>query len=59
MRIEFQHVIAWFAVFCLTHLLNAEDDLWQIVAHLRNLAGEEFRGEALECFYRTLWALIA
>jgi len=47
MRIEFQFVIASFAVLRLTHLLNTEDGPWQIMARLHNLAGKGFCGEVL------------
>jgi hypothetical protein len=51
MRIEFQFVILSLAVWRLTHLLNAEDGPWQILARLRKLAGSGFWGEFMDCFY--------
>ena len=56
MRIEFQFLIASLVVWRLTHLLHAEDGPWQILAHLRRLAGSGFRGQLLDCFYcLSLW----
>jgi hypothetical protein len=56
MRIEFQYVIASIAVWRLTHLLNAEDGPWQMLARLRRLAGAGLWGELLDCFYcLSLW----
>lgn len=56
MRIEFQFVLASLAVWRITHLLNAEDGPWQLLARLRRLAGAGLWGELLDCFYcLSLW----
>lgn len=56
MRIESQFVIASLAVWRLTHLLNAEDGPWQMLARLRSLAGSGLWGQLLDCFYcLSLW----
>ena len=56
MRIEFQYVLASLAVWRLTHLLNAEDGPWQMLARMRRLAGAGFWGDLLDCFYcLSLW----
>lgn len=39
------------AVWRVTHLLHAEDGPWDIVVHLRRLAGTSFWGQLLDCFY--------
>jgi hypothetical protein len=56
MPIEFQFVIASLAVWRLTHLLNAEDGPWQMLARLRKLFGSGSWGGLLDCFYcLSLW----
>lgn len=56
MRIEFQFVMASLAVWRLTHLLNAEDGPWEILANLRKWIGSGFWGELVDCFYcLSLW----
>jgi len=50
MRIEFYFVMASLAVWRITHLLNAEDGPWQMLARLRKQAGAGFWGELLDCF---------
>ena len=56
MSIEFQYVLAALAVWRLTHLLNAEDGPWQILARLRSAVGAGFWGSLMDCFYcLSLW----
>ena len=56
MRIEFQYVLISLAVWRLTHLLNAEDGPWQVLARLRKLVGAGFWGNLMDCFYcLSLW----
>jgi hypothetical protein len=56
MRVEFQFLLASLAVWRVTHLLNAEDGPWQMLARLRRLVGAGFWGELLDCFYcLSLW----
>jgi len=56
MRIEFQYLIASLAVWRLTHLLNAEDGPWRVLARLRALTRTGLRGDLLDCFYcLSLW----
>jgi len=56
MRIEFQFVMSSLAVWRLTHLLNAEDGPWQMLARLRRLVGVGFWGDLMDCFYcLSLW----
>jgi hypothetical protein len=43
-------------VWRITHLLQAEDGPWRIVVRLRQIAGNTFWGELLDCFYcLSLW----
>lgn len=54
----------WFAlavlgVWRVTHLLNAEDGPWDLLARLRRLAGARWWGRLLDCFYcLSLWIAI-
>ena len=54
----------WLAVGILccwrtTHLLQAEDGPWEIVARLRRRAGNGFLGKVLDCFYcLSLWVAL-
>src|SRR5215469_14708729 len=44
------------AVWRLTHLLQAEDGLWNLMVRLRKFAGSGFLGQLLDCFYcLSLW----
>lgn len=47
------------AVLCawrITHLLQAEDGPWELMARLRRRAGAGFWGDLLDCFYcLSLW----
>jgi hypothetical protein len=44
-------VLGSLGVWRLTHLLNAEDGPWAILARLRAAAGDGFWGELLDCFH--------
>ena len=49
-------VLGTLAVWRVTHLLNAEDGPWNLLAKLRRLAGSGFWGSLLDCFYcLSLW----
>jgi uncharacterized protein DUF1360 len=49
-------VLGILAVWRITHLLGAEDGPWNVLAKLRELAGEGFLGKLLDCFYcLSLW----
>lgn len=39
------------AVWRISHFFHAEDGPWDIVVHLRCIAGEGFWGKLLDCFY--------
>ncbi|PYL09040.1 MAG: hypothetical protein DME33_05615 [Verrucomicrobia bacterium] len=52
-------VLGILCVWRVTHLLNAEDGPWELVVHLRRLAGPGFWGKLLDCFYcLSLWIAI-
>lgn len=43
-------------VWRITHLLQAEDGPWEVVAGIRRAAGDSFWGRLLDCFYcLSLW----
>jgi hypothetical protein len=43
-------------VWRITHLLQAEDGPWDVIAGIRRAAGEGFLGRLLDCFYcLSLW----
>jgi hypothetical protein len=44
-------VVGVFAVWRLTHLLQAEDGPWDIVVWLRRAAGDGQWGRLMDCFY--------
>jgi hypothetical protein len=47
------------AVWRLTHLLNAEDGPWELVARFRKRMGSNVWGKWLDCFYcLSLWMAI-
>ena len=49
-------ILGVLAVWRLTHLLNAEDGLWDLVFRLRRWAGTGFWAGLLDCFYcLSLW----
>jgi hypothetical protein len=52
----YELILGVLAVWRITHLLNAEDGPWDVLARLRRLAGEGFWGGLLDCFYcLSLW----
>ncbi len=52
----FDLVLGSLCVWRITHLLQAEDGPWQMIARLRRAVGSGFWGELLGCFYRlSLW----
>lgn len=49
-------VLGVLVVWRVTHLLQAEDGPWQLVARLRRAAGPGFWGQLIDCFYcLSLW----
>ena len=49
-------ILGVLAVWRITHLLNAEDGPWNLLARLRIIAGHGFFGGLLDCFYcLSLW----
>jgi hypothetical protein len=49
-------VVGALGVWRITHLLQAEDGPWDLVARLRPRAGDTFWGKLLDCFYcLSLW----
>lgn len=55
MRFYWLVVIA-LAVWRITHLLQAEDGPWDLVARLRRMLGDMFWGRLVDCFYcLSLW----
>jgi len=44
-------LIGILSVWRITYLLNAEDGPWDVVVHLRRMAGDGFWGQLLDCFY--------
>jgi len=55
----FEFVLAVLAVWRLTHLLVAEDGIFQASAWLRRTAGHGFWGSLLDCFYcLSLWIAV-
>jgi uncharacterized protein DUF1360 len=56
----FRFAMAALAVWRVTHLLSREDGPWDVVARLRNRAGESFLGKLLDCFLcLSLWVAAA
>ena len=52
----FDLVLGSLCVWRITHLLQAEDGPWQVIARLRRALGSGFWGELLDCFYcLSLW----
>jgi hypothetical protein len=50
-------ILGALGVWRVTHLLNAEDGPWQLLARFRKLVGSGFWGGLLDCFYcLSLWA---
>jgi hypothetical protein len=47
----YRFLLGTLSVWRITHLLNAEDGPFEVVVHLRRLAGEGFWGQLLDCFY--------
>lgn len=49
-------LLATLSAWRITHLLQAEDGPWELMARLRRRAGASFWGELLDCFYcLSLW----
>lgn len=49
-------LLAALGVWRITHLLNAEDGPWDLLARLREGLGDGFWGSLLDCFYcLSLW----
>lgn len=49
-------LLAMLGAWRMTHLLQAEDGPWELMARLRRRAGAGFWGELLDCFYcLSLW----
>lgn len=56
MNSPFVAVVSALAIWRLTHLLQADDGPWNLMARLRFRAGTGFWGELLDCFYcLSLW----
>lgn len=52
-------IAATLATWRLTHLVVAEDGPWDVVVHLRRLAGNSPLGAAMDCFYcASLWVAL-
>lgn len=52
----FAFLLGTLALWRVTHLLQAEDGPWDLVARLRRAAGAGFFGRLLDCFYcLSLW----
>jgi len=52
----YETVLGSIALWRATHLLQAEDGPWDLVARLRRRAGTGFWGSLLDCFYcLSLW----
>jgi hypothetical protein len=52
----YRFMLGLLTVWRITHLLHAEDGLWDIVVYLRRKAGNGFWGKLLDCFYcLSLW----
>lgn len=55
----FQFIVAFLAVWRVTHLLSAEDGPWGIIVWLRRKAGATSIGAFMDCFYcLSLWISI-
>lgn len=49
-------LLAMLSAWRITHLLQAEDGPWELMARLRRRAGARFWGKLLDCFYcLSLW----
>lgn len=52
----FYFCVTVFAVWRLTHLLQAEDGPFDVIVNLRRACGEGFFGQLMDCFYcLSLW----
>ena len=52
-------ILGILSVWRVTHLLNAEDGPWDLLARLRRLAGIGLSGQLLDCFYcLSLWVAV-
>jgi hypothetical protein len=47
------------ATWRITHLVQAEDGPWAVVAKIRRLAGNSFWGQLMDCFYcLSIWVAL-
>ena len=52
-------ILAILGVWRITHLLNAEDGPWNLLARLRRWLGDGMLGRMLDCFYcLSLWIAV-
>lgn len=55
----YELILGTLCVWRITHLLNAEDGPWNLLARLRRGVGEGFWGGLLDCFYcLSLWVAL-
>lgn len=55
----YELILGTLCVWRITHLLNAEDGPWDLLARLRRAVGEGFWGGLLDCFYcLSLWVAL-
>jgi len=47
----YRFILGLLTVWRITHLLQAEDGPWDVVIHLRRLAGDGFWGKLMDCFF--------
>jgi hypothetical protein len=59
MHYSFRFLLAFLAVWRLTHLLSKEDGPWDMILKLRRWLGGGFLGRLLSCFYcLSIWIAI-
>jgi hypothetical protein len=55
----YELILGTLCVWRITHLLNAEDGPWDLLARLRRRVGDGFWGGLLDCFYcLSLWVAL-